>query len=153
MKNIILYIFLFTCFYSCKKEELNGDLAYLEGKWKFYASINYASHTTTYTNSMAFDEENMHYLKFESNGQIKLYNSENKLVERGRIVSYTSRPSNIYPNGIYYEVEIGSNSIFNRKLNKITSFILISTNQSPMEIITNDIIYESPVLELVFQKM
>lgn len=152
-RKIIYFVLLILSAGSCKKEELTGDLSYLEGKWKFYASINNLSGSVSYTNTMAFDEEDMYYLEFKNNGKVFLFDYKNKIIERGRIKSSVSRPANIYPDGIYYEVEIGSNSVFNRKLNNITFFILLSTTQIPFELITNDIIYESPVLELVFQKM
>lgn len=147
--GILILMFLTTC----KKEELNGDLSYLEGKWKFHASINNQSGSVTYTNSMAFNQKDMHYLEFKHNGRVILYNYQNKIIERGRLRFISSSPSNIYPSGIFYEVDMGSNSVFNRKLNKLTYITLISTSQIPFELIINDIIYESPVLELVFQKM
>ncbi len=151
MKKTGLHILLIVLsFFSCKKQELSGDTSYLEGKWKLYAEINNLSSSVHYTDQRG---KNVHYLEIKRNGSIILYNYQNKIIERGRIKSFTSEPANIYPNGIYYEIEMGSNSVFNRLLDKLTYLILISTNQTPYEFITNDIIYETPALELVFQKM
>lgn len=150
MKKGFYFVLILLIISSCKKERLEGDLGYLEGKWKLYAEINNLSGTVHYTDQRG---NNLHYLEFKHNGSVILYNYQNKIIERGRIKSISSRPANIYPNGIYYEIDMGSNSIFNRKLNKLTYLILISTLQIPFELIINDIIYESPALELVFQKM
>lgn len=113
--------FVIILFVGCTKERLNGEVEILQGTWKtkYISGDDYGTHAAILNNDPNYFE-----IRFAESGKIFLYNQQGDLIERGRIVTYSSHRADSYPYSLYINLTIKSNQILFSKLERINSLVV-----------------------------
>lgn len=116
-----LFIVSIVLLSSCAKERLNGEVETLTGTWRttHISGNDYGTHAP-----IVSTDENYFEIRFSQNGKVFLYNHEGNIIERGRIVSYSSHRSDNFPYSLFINVNIKSNQVLFPKLERINSIVV-----------------------------
>lgn len=133
---------------GCAKERLNGEVEVLQGTWKtkFISGTDYGTHA-----SISSNDENYYELRFTQKGKVYLYDHDGKIIERGRVVTYSSHHADEFPYSLYVNVSIKSNQLMFSKLERISSIAIDGFyNDQIMRI--SDFLNDRGIDELYFSK-
>jgi len=82
MKSGIIFLVLTVILFSCKKDELTGGYAILQGKWSWIGSEEIRINKVTGDQSVTFipatDYSNKYFIEFEQKGKLVLWLNESE---------------------------------------------------------------------------
>lgn len=129
MKRVVLILATsLVVFYSCRKEKLEGETAFLIGKWRYY----YYQSTNGVIGGNSVSGTNQDIIEFCKNGDINLYESSGKLIEECRLKSielikgpYSSSLQFSQIKAYEYEIEIKKRCLEGRNNELNNAYFLV----------------------------